>query len=122
MAMLYNRLTAKKEADIVKLADMIGLFCQNKHQEQPRAPFQIDDDRLRKIAHDLEMDLCPECSRLLRHGMIKLMLCAQDPKPMCKHCPIQCYAPAYKQQILAVMKYVSQGLSQMGSGSPPMNR
>ena len=116
MTTLSNRLTAKKEADIVKLADMVSLYCRGKHGAARKERFIIEDSALRKLVLDLELDLCDECGRLLRHGMIKLMLCAQDPKPMCKHCLVQCYAPVYKQQIGEVMRFVSRGLSQRGSG------
>ena len=122
MAMLRERLTAKKEADMVRLADLVGRFCKSKHLQEERTRLKVDDFGLKKIVDDLEIDLCPECSTLLRHGLIKLMLCTQDPKPMCKNCPVQCYAPAYKQQMRIVMKFVSQELSQRDSGSHPSNR
>lgn len=116
MTTLRNRLTAKKEADIIKLADMVSLYCRGKHESAQRERFSSEDSGLRKLVFDLELDLCAECTRLLRHGMIKLMMCMQDPKPMCKHCLVQCYAPIYKQQITEVMRFVSRGLSQRGSG------
>jgi hypothetical protein len=122
MAMPHDRLTLKKEADMVRLGDMVGLFCREKHSNYDRARFRIEDNGLKKIANDLELDLCPECSDLLRHGLTRLFLCTQDPKPMCKHCLIQCYAPVYKHQIHLVMRHISQELSQMGSGSHPPNR
>jgi hypothetical protein len=113
---LHNRLTAKKEADMVKLADMVSLFCRHKHATRQKSRLGIEDPGLKKLVADLELDLCEECSRLLRHGMIRLLMCEQDPKPMCKHCLVQCYAPIYKAQINEVMRSVSRGLFQTGSG------
>jgi hypothetical protein len=52
-----------------------------------------------------ELKLCPECQRLLSHGIVKLVLCPYDPKPACKKCPTPCYSPSYRRRIRQVMRF-----------------
>ena len=49
--------------------------------------------------------LCPDCQKLLTHGIAKLLQCTYDPKPMCKKCTTHCYAPGYRERIREVMKF-----------------
>lgn len=50
--------------------------------------------------------LCNSCSDFISHAQQKLDRCVygQD-KPACKHCPIHCYKPHYKQQAQTIMRY-----------------
>ncbi len=49
--------------------------------------------------------LCPECSQLLKHALVKRSHCPLDPKPACKHCPDHCYHASYRAAIRDVMRY-----------------
>ena len=105
MAKLFDRLNDKKEKDLKTMADFISIFCQHKHQGKDKTAFLVEDDRLRRALGDQELILCSDCSKLLKHGTAKLLLCPYDPKPMCKKCETHCYAPDYREQIREVMKF-----------------
>ena len=92
-----------KERDIRVLADFISVFCREKHQDETKEAFPVKEARLRLLNHNLR--LCRDCSRLLNHGMAKLLQCPYDPKPMCKKCPTHCYAPGYREKVREVMRF-----------------
>jgi hypothetical protein len=105
MVKLYDRLTTKKEKDLRVLADFVEIYCREKHRDATRSAFPIRDERLESLSRGRDLTLCQECEKLLNHGIAKLLQCRQDPKPMCKKCKIQCYAPGYRQKIREVMKF-----------------
>ena len=41
---------------------------------------------------------------------MKRSRCPLDPKPACKHCPVHCYHPTYRQNIREVMRYSGRRL------------
>lgn len=65
---------------------MIGHFCRLKHgSPQP----------------------CPDCARLCDYALARLDNCRYgEEKPSCKACPTHCYAPARRQAIREVMRYI----------------
>lgn len=87
------------------LRDFISIYCREKHAGAARDVFPFKDERLRQALGDIELILCPDCTRLFSHATAKLMLCTYDPKPMCKKCQTHCYAPGYREQIREVMKF-----------------
>jgi hypothetical protein len=105
MATLVDRLTKKKARDLKVLRDFVSIYCREKHHSEEKDPFAVKDERLRQALGDSPLHLCAECTRLLNHGTAKLLLCEQDPKPMCKKCKIHCYAPGYREKIRDVMKF-----------------
>ncbi|MBI2869840.1 MAG: nitrous oxide-stimulated promoter family protein [Chloroflexi bacterium] len=105
MTTLSDRLTPKKERDLKVLRDFVQIYCREKHREEAKTDFRIRDERLRQILSENSLSLCPDCDKLLTHGMSKLLQCTQDPKPMCKKCEIHCYAPGYREKIREVMKF-----------------
>ncbi len=105
MPKIYDRLDDKKSKDLMVLGDFISIFCRENHSTETRTPFLIKDDRLLKVWGDKDLVLCGDCSRLLNHGIAKLLLCPYNPKPMCKKCETHCYAPGYRKRIREVMKF-----------------
>jgi len=103
MAKLSGKLTPKKEKDIRILTDFVGIYCREHHVSADKQQFTPVEMGL--PASSSRADLCPECDRLLKHGIAKLLLCRHDPKPMCKKCRTHCYAPAYRERIKEVMKF-----------------
>ncbi len=99
------------ERDLKTLATFIRVYCHGKHDRQSLVVMRGFD--LRKI-HGKPLELCPECTKLLQHALVKRTHCPRDPKPQCKHCPTHCYAKNYRQQIREVMKYA--GMKLMFSG------
>ena len=105
MPALFNRMDDKKVKDIRVLADFVSIFCRENHQTEAKDVFPIKDDRLRHTLDSKDLRLCQDCSKLLSHGIAKLLLCPYDPKPMCKKCETHCYAPGYREKMREVMRF-----------------
>jgi len=105
MPKIFQRLDPKKNKDIGVLADFISIFCRENHRTEAKNAFLTKDDRLRRTLDNKNLLLCPDCSKLLSHGIAKLLLCPYDPKPMCKKCPTHCYAPGYREKIREIMRF-----------------
>ena len=105
MSKILERLDDKKTKDIRVMRNFIAIFCRENHQMEKRDAFPVEDARLRQSLGDEELVLCQDCSRLLNHGITKLLLCPYDPKPMCKKCATHCYAPGYREKMRQVMRF-----------------
>lgn len=99
--------------DLKTLALFIEIYCRGRHSDSEKAPAELPHFDVAKIAGK-QIHLCPDCLKLLHHAFVKRTHCPMDPKPMCKHCPNHCYAPAYRQQIREVMKYSGRKLVMSG--------
>jgi hypothetical protein len=93
--------------DLRTLALFIRIYCEAHHEA--RNPVVLKGFDLRQIAGK-KLDLCPECTKLLHHALVKRSHCPYDPKPACKHCPTHCYAKDYRQKIRAVMRFSGRRL------------
>jgi hypothetical protein len=102
---LFERLDDKKRRDIKVLSRFIAIYCREHHRTEVREAFLIKDERLRISLGDKDLVLCKNCSKLLNHGIAKLLLCPYDPKPACKNCKTHCYAPGYRERIREVMRF-----------------
>ncbi len=105
MPKIFDRLDRQKNKDIKILGDFIGIFCTKNHSQEVKTVFIIKDDRLQQALIGRDWRLCPDCQKLLSHGIAKLLLCPYDPKPMCKKCKTHCYAPGYRERIRKVMRF-----------------
>lgn len=114
MAEIFEKLDGKKSKDIGVLADFVAIFCRENHRDESKEAFSMKDERLEQVLADKELQLCPDCRKLLSHGIAKLLLCSLDPKPMCKKCPTHCYAPGYREKVLEVMKFSGRYLIKHG--------
>jgi hypothetical protein len=91
--------------ELKTLAEFIGLYCGKKHAQALRTPvINSSPCDVREIAGE-DLELCPDCRKLLAHAFLKRSRCRMDPKPSCKHCPIHCYHPAYRAKIQEVMRF-----------------
>ena len=105
MSKLFERLDNKKVKGLEVLSDFIAIYCRENHRGRTKDIFPVKDDRLLNSLGNKELVLCEDCCRLLNHGMAKLILCPYDPKPKCKKCQTQCYAPGYREKIREVMRF-----------------
>jgi hypothetical protein len=105
MAEMFEGLDGRKAKDVEVLSDFISIFCRENHPSEVKDAVSVKDMRLRQVLAGRELMLCRDCSRLLKHGIAKLLLCPYDPKPMCKKCETHCYAPGYRERIRKVMKF-----------------
>jgi len=88
--------------DARTLITFISIYCHAKHS--PQRPMSMKAIDVEKLAGK-PVSLCPDCTKLLEHALVKRTHCPRDPKPDCKHCPTHCYAPRYRAQIREVMKF-----------------
>ena len=105
MPNIFEKLDRRKNKDIKVLGNFVFIFCRENHPTQTKEAFPIRDERLRSSLGNKNPVLCPDCLKLLDHGIAKLLLCPYDPKPICKKCETHCYAPAYRTKIREVMRF-----------------
>ena len=75
----------EREKSVVAL--MIDFYCRHQHGRRD--------------------GLCEECARLRDYASARLDRCPHgNAKPSCRKCSIHCYAPAGKESIRKVMRYV----------------
>jgi predicted amidophosphoribosyltransferase len=86
------------------LSRFIQLYCDRHHSEDERASTPAALPAIENITGHAAR-LCPHCAKLLAHAIVKRSHCRMSPKPACKHCPSQCYAPTYRRAIQEVMKF-----------------
>ena len=111
---IFDKLDAIKSKDIRVLSDFVSIFCRQKHISVYKESFKITDGRLADVIGSKLPILCPDCSKLLYHGIAKLLQCPYDPKPTCKKCRTHCYAPGYREKMRAVMRFSGMYLVKHG--------
>ena len=102
----------KEKTDIRILMKFVGIFCRENHNGE-KIPFTFKPSDIKEIEKK-EISLCPDCTRLLTHGLTMSLKCPQNPKPMCKKCETQCYHGDYKTEIREVMKFSGMYLVKHG--------
>ncbi len=105
--------TSSVTRDLKTLASFIEFYCKHRHDVVDRQVAAIHGFDVEQIAGH-SVALCPDCSKLLAHALVKRSACPMDPKPACKHCPNHCYHPKYREQIQEVMKYSGRWLVMRG--------
>lgn len=98
-----DRRSNRLRADLALLAGFIEVYCRSRHKGVDRQPVRLKTHEVEAI-HGRPLLLCNDCRRLLTHAFVKRTHCPLDPKPVCKRCPVHCYAPAYRRRIREVMK------------------
>ena len=111
---IFEKIDPKKDKDIRILSDFVAIFCRENHKNVPKELFPIKDDSLHAILGDKELLLCEDCSKLLNHGIAKLLICPYNPKPSCRKCPTHCYAPGYREHVRKVMRFSGTYLVKRG--------
>ena len=100
---------ATVEEDQRVLVRFIRVYCDHRHGDAAKAAFTLSgvDGR---VLGKRPVALCLACRKLLAHALVKRARCPLDPKPACKHCPVHCYHPSYRQRIREVMRYSGRRL------------
>ena len=114
MAEIFEKLDSKKTKDIRVLSDFISIFCREKHRSEPKERFYLKDEKAESVLKDRNLMLCRDCRKLLTHGIVKLLLCPYDPKPMCKKCETHCYASGYRERVREIMRFSGRYLIRHG--------
>ncbi len=108
---MSRQLAHKEKVDIRTLARFVALYCRSHHAE--RAPIGFKAQALEDLL-DTDMELCPDCAKLLKYGLTMRLRCPKEPKPMCKRCPDPCYRPEYRDKIREVMRFSGMYLVKRG--------
>ncbi len=114
MSKILDRLDAKKARDLKVLSGFISIYCRENHRGEDKEAFSLQNPKLRRALNGAEPMLCEDCGKLLSHGIVKLLLCPYDPKPMCKKCETPCYAAGYREQVRRVMRFSGMYLIKHG--------
>jgi len=104
-------LSRKEKADIRVLVKFIALFCRKKHEEEKK-PFAMEASRLKGMVRPVE--LCPDCTKLLKYSLSMRLRCPHDPKPQCKKCDAPCYREEHREKIREAMKFSGMLLIKRG--------
>ncbi len=99
--------------DLKTLVRFIEVYCDGLHDASDRQAVDLKTHDIQALA-GRSVELCPDCTKLLTHALVKRSVCPMDPKPQCKHCPNHCYHPTYRKQIQEVMKYSGRKLVMRG--------
>jgi hypothetical protein len=103
MPKLFEHLSDNKRREARVLADFVNIYCRENHLVTPKKAFTIPDEDLQTGLNGI--NLCEDCTRLLKHGIAKLCQCPYEPKPSCRKCKTHCYAPGYREKIRIVMRF-----------------
>lgn len=91
---ILERFADKEVArDIVTLAGMTEIYCEDHHDDAVREPFSSRATLAGVYPARKQVRLCPDCAEHLRYGEIRRALCTRSPRPSCKTCKNHCYAP-----------------------------
>ena len=101
------------DRDLRILARFIRVYCQHYHSATPKTAVSLKTHDVSAI-FGKPLELCPQCTKLLAHALVKRSHCPMEPKPACKHCPNHCYHPAYRAKIREVMKYSGRKMVMSG--------
>ncbi len=87
--------TSKITKEKATIQFMIGHYCRLKHGS---------------------VLACPDCAKLCAYALARLDNCPYgEEKPSCKVCPTHCYAPAKRQGIREVMRFIGPRMVYLGS-------
>ena len=114
MTEIFDRLDRKKAKDLKVLTDFVLIYCREKHKGEDKLPFPVMDERLGEVFKGKNVVLCPECTKLLKHGSVKRLMCTQNPKPTCRKCRTHCYASGYREMMREVMRFSGMYLVRHG--------
>lgn len=101
------------QKDVRVLAKFIETFCLNKHTDNHKSLVQAKG-KAGEYLKSFSVELCPDCRKLLLHGISKRITCPYDPKPRCKRCPAYCYGDGYRGKIKQVMRFSGAYLLKRG--------
>lgn len=79
-------LKSRRERERIIVSAMISMYCEGTHASGK--------------------GLCEDCKALKIYTAKRLLSCLYgEIKPVCKECPVHCYAPQRREQMQKVMRY-----------------
>jgi hypothetical protein len=96
-------LSKKERKDLRLLVSFTAVYCRH-HHDAPTTGVDIGSGSSEPLV-DGKHQVCAECREFLAYAVARRINCPLDPKPVCKHCPVHCYKPNYRQQVKDVMRF-----------------
>ena len=105
-------LTRKELKDLRVLAQFTSVYCRMHHGDD-RQPLRSEGPAVAALKVE-KYPVCPECRDFLLYAIQRRVCCPLDPKPVCKHCPVHCYKPDYRQKVREIMRFSGRHLMLRG--------
>ena len=101
-------LTKKERKDLRVLVSFTSVYCHH-HHEAPATGVDVGNESCAPLVEG-KHQVCTDCREFLAYAVARRIHCPLDPKPDCKHCPVHCYKPNYRQQVKDVMRFSGKHL------------
>ena len=101
-------LSKKEYKDLRVLVTFTAVYCQH-HHDALTTGVDIGSESCEPLTSG-KYQVCPECREFLSYAIARRINCPLDPKPVCKHCPVHCYKPDYRQQVKDIMRFSGKHL------------
>ncbi len=103
----------RERKDLLVLARFTAVYCRAHHHRQQRQPLPAGHE-LGAALHLGRVSYCSECRNFLEYAFARRLRCPLNPKPACKHCPVHCYRPDYRQKVREIMRFAGPYLLRRG--------
>lgn len=94
------------------LLHFTAVYCREKHDEE-RSIVAIDEPELQSLPLH-KYPVCSACREFLLYAFERRLRCPLEEKPLCKHCPVHCYKPEYREKVRKIMRFSGQYLIMRG--------
>jgi len=105
-------LTGKELKDLKVLLQFTSVYCRAKHNGH-KGIVETAEGELQRLPLG-KYPVCNECAELLLYAFERRLRCPLEDKPVCKHCPVHCYKPGYREKVREIMKFSGQYLIKRG--------
>ena len=96
-------LSKKERKDLRLLVSFTAVYCRHHHDE-PMTGVEVGSESCDPLVEG-KHQVCAGCREFLAYAIARRIDCPLEPKPVCKHCPVHCYKPDYRQQVKDVMRF-----------------
>ena len=105
-------LTHKELKDLKVQLQFTAVYCQEKHGDD-RSVIVTDEPELQQLPLQ-KYPVCNECREFLLYAFERRLRCPLEDRPVCKHCPVHCYAPEQREKVREIMRFSGQYLIKRG--------
>ena len=98
----------KERKDLRLLVSFTEVYCRHHHDTKTTG-VDVGNESCEPLTTG-KYQVCTECREFLSYAIARRINCPLDPKPVCKHCPVHCYKPDYRQQVKDVMRFSGKHL------------
>ena len=105
-------LTSKELKDLKVLLQFTAVFCSAKHTVN-KVVITTDESEVQRLPLH-KYPVCNECREFLLYAFERRLGCPLEEKPLCKHCPVHCYKPEYREKVREIMRFSGQHLIMRG--------